>query len=320
LNGRGAKEEDEVNGRGAKEEGEANYQLRRRRHVLLVCLSCLLLSCQPDDETSFSPYAQKVYAYLPAPGQFINAGYTCHTMDEACRYAEERLAQGAYVSLGGFGGYIVVGFDHAVANDGGYNIAVTGNAFTQASEPGVVWVMHDANGNGQPDDIWYELRGSEHGRPETLHDYAVTYHRPSSPQQPVRWTDNRGQSGEVDYLGAYHSQDYYYPLWVEDDSYTLTGTRLKARNEALDDSGSSWVNGDFEWGYADNYSTIDRLSVTDRDNHFRISDAVRPDGTDANLPSIHFVKIQTATNAKSGWLGENSTEVLAVKDYNMMRN
>jgi len=284
--------------------------------LVLILLLFFFSSCQPSEETSFSPYANKVYAYLPAPGQFVGADFTCHTMEEACRYAEERLSQTAFVSLGGFGGYIVVGFDHAIVNDGGYDIAITGNAFKNSSEPGIVWVMRDENGNGLPDDTWYELRGSEYGRPETWHDYAVTYYRPSSPQQPVRWTDNRGQSGEVDYLGAYHPQDYYYPLWVETDSYTLTGTRLEARNEEL--GHNSWVNGDFDWGYADNYSTIDRFSATDRDNHFRISDAVRPDGTDANLPCIHFVKIQTATNAKSGWLGENSTEVLAVKDYNLV--
>ena len=32
-----------------------------------------------------------------------------------------------------------------------------------------------------------------------------------------------------------------------------------------------------------------------------------------------FVKIQTACNTKSGWLGENSTEVCGVYDYAMRR-
>ena len=264
-----------------------------------------------------SPLASKVFAYLPAPGQFVNDGYTCRTMDEACRYAEERLAQTAHVSLGGFGGYIVVGFDHRVMNDGDYDLAVTGNAFHNSSEPGIVWVMQDSNGNGLPDDTWYELRGSEYGKEGTWADYAVTYYRPEKPQQPVRWTDNRGQSGEVDYLTAYHHQDFYYPLWIEADSLTLCGTRLAARNRDLSGSGVSWVNEDFEWGYADNYSPTDMLSEKTRDNHFRISDAVCADGSTANLPYIDFVKIQTATNAKSGWLGENSTEILAVKDYHM---
>ena len=32
-----------------------------------------------------------------------------------------------------------------------------------------------------------------------------------------------------------------------------------------------------------------------------------------------FVKIQTAVNTKSGWLGENSTEVTGIYDYRLMR-
>ena len=66
------------------------------------------------------------------------------------------------VSLGGFGGYIVVGFDHSIQASGGYggyDFSITGNQFSGSSEPGVVWVMPDENGNGEPDDgPWYELR------------------------------------------------------------------------------------------------------------------------------------------------------------------
>jgi hypothetical protein len=86
--------------------------------------------------------------------------------------------------------------------------------------------MRDENGNSLPDDTWYELAGSETGKPETIQNYAVTYYRPSEPKQPVKWTDSQGNSGEIDYLIQFHRQDYYYPLWIEGDSYTLTGTRL----------------------------------------------------------------------------------------------
>jgi len=273
----------------------------------------------PDVPDASSVSAGRVLEFLPAPGQFVNEGYECLTMDEACRYAEERLDQGAYVSLGGFGGYIIVAFDHHVENDGGYNIAITGNSVTNSSEPGIVWVMSDENGNGLADDTWFELRGSEYGKDETWQGYAVTYYRPAEPGQPVRWKDNRGQEGEVDYLKAYHSQDYYFPLWVAGDSYTLTGTRLAARNVDVSGTGALWHNQDYPWGYADNYSPTDMLGEHGRDNHFRISDAVSANGKEVNLPSIDFVKIQTAVNAKSGWIGEQSTEVVAVKDYNLMK-
>ena len=100
----------------------------------------------------------KVYDYTPAPGQFINelktGGFdgTQTTMEAAIAYAEKRLAQENWVSLGGFGGYIVVGFDHSIDNSGDYDLAILGNSFSGSSEPGIVWVMQDENGNGLPDD------------------------------------------------------------------------------------------------------------------------------------------------------------------------
>ena len=186
----------------------------------------------------------KVYEYTPAPGQFINelktGGFdgTQTTPEAAVAYAEARMSQTTadgtpnpiWVSLGGFGGYIVVGFDHSIDNSGGYDIGILGNSFSGSSEPGIVWVMQDENGNGLPDDTWYELAGSETGKPETIQNYAVTYYRPTEPKQPVKWTDNQGNSGEIDYLKQFHRQDYYYPLWIEADSYTLTGTCLQAKN------------------------------------------------------------------------------------------
>lgn len=267
----------------------------------------------------------RVYEFLPAPGQFVNENYTATTMAEACAYAEGRLAQTAYVSLGGFGGYLVVGFDHSIANEGEYNIAVTGNAFDGSSEPGIVWVMQDENGDGLPNDTWYELKGSEYGKPETDQEYAVTYYRPGEPGQSVAWTDNRGRSGTIEYLGAFHRQDYYYPAWVAADSYTLRGTCLEARNYDQSGNGTYWVNPAYDWGYVDNFSSIDRLTDDDNynaapsDNHFRISDAVTFDGRPAELKYVDFVKIQVGINAQSGWLGEVSTEVFGVKDFNMLR-
>lgn len=269
--------------------------------------------------------AVTVFEYLPAPGQFINENCTVQTMEDACTYAMDRMEQGAYVSLGGFGGSITVGFDHSIDNDGSYNIAVTGNAFEGSSEPGIVWVMQDENGDGLPNDTWYELKGSEYGKAGTDQDYAVTYYRPAGPGMSVTWTDNRGNTGIIEYLGAFHRQDYYYPEWVGEDSYTLRGTCLQARNYDASGNGTYWVNDSYEWGYADNFSSIDRLTEDDNynaapsDNHFRISDAVSFDGQPANLKYVDFIKIQVGVNARSGWLGELSTEVFAVKDYNMSK-
>ena len=276
-----------------------------------------------------NPYCTKVFEYTPAPGQFINetktGGFdgTQTTAEAACAYAEERFAKSIWVSLGGFGGYVVVGFDHSIENTGGYDFAVLGNSFSGSSEPGIVWVMQDENGNGEPDDTWYELAGSETGKAETIQEYAVTYYRPSEPQQPVRWTDNLGQEGQIDYLKQYHRQDYYYPLWVEEDSYTLTGTRLEARNYDASTNGTYWINAEYDWGYADNFSPIDRLTddenvaANTNANHFKISNAIDREGRAIDLKFIDFVKVQCGVNTKSGWLGEVSTEVCGLYDYKL---
>ena len=263
----------------------------------------------PDDNCSV--YASKVFEYTPAPGQFIGepkiTDLDIYTPEAACSWAKERLDRKQFVSLGAFGGYIVVGFDHSIVNCGSYDFAVYGNAVSGGSEPGIVWVMQDADGNGEPDDVWYELRGSESFAADVIRNYSVTYYRPEAPRQNVRWSDSEGASGTIDYLEAYHSQDYYYPGWIAEDQYTLTGTRLKAHNYDASGNGSLWINPDYDWGYADNFGS----------NCFRISDAVLPDGTPVDLKYIDFIKVQTALNAKSGWIGENSTEVLGFEDLSV---
>lgn len=269
-----------------------------------------------------SPFATNVFEYLPAPGQFINEGTSMYTMKEANDFARKRFESNVYVSLGGFGGYVVVGFDHSVRNTKkglGYDFAIMGNSFASSSEPGIVWVMQDENGNGIPDDNWYELKGSETGKPGTIQDYEITYYRPSSAKTDVQWTDNQGNRGTVDWL-TFHQQDSYYPLWVPTDSYTLRGTRLDFVPYDKSGNGSFWVNPEFEWGYADNFSPIDRLTEDDNynaapnANHFKIEHAIDHEGNPVQLDYIDFVKVQTGANAKAGWLGENSTEVFQIID------
>ena len=265
-------------------------------------------------DASSNASISKVYEYTPAPGQFINDGVTLTTQEEACSYAFERLSQGQFVSLGAFGGYLTAGFDHSVesSTDGGFDLQITGNAHSSSSEPGIIWVSQDENGNGLPDDTWYELRGSEYGKPETWQDYAVTYYRPSSNGTSIEWTDNRGSSGTVDYIPAYHSQETYFPLWITAESYTLRGTRLEDRLVDENGNGSLWIGHPFDWGYADNWSGTD----PDIDK-FRISDAVRWDGEPADLTYIDFVKIQCGVQAKGGWTGEQSTELTLIRDLHI---
>ena len=315
-----------------------------RKYFYLIAALTITSSCNSDDviteeledhyraKTETSVAEQTIiFEYTPAPGQFINetktGGFdgTQTTPEAAVAYATQRMKEKNFVSLGGFGGYIVVGFDHSIDNTGNYDFGVEGNSFKGSSEPGIVWVMQDKNGNGKPDDTWFELKGSETGKETTVRNYAVTYYRPAKPQQPVKWTDNLGNEGEVDYLNQFHKQDYYYPLWITADSYTLTGTCLEARNYDQSGNGTYWVQAEYDWGYADNFSEIDRLSdgnnanASANANYFKISNAIDEKGNPVDLKYIDFIKVQTGCNTKSGWLGENSTEVFGFFDYSMIQ-
>ena len=259
--------------------------------------------------------------WITAPGQFVNetgmAGYTGQkSFEEARLYAENRLKKGEFVSLGNFGGYVILAFDHSVENKGGYDFSIPGNQFEGSNEPGVVWVMQDVNGNGKPDDEWYELRGSETGNEWTTQEYAVTYYRPGGPRQGVKWTDNLNRNGQVAYLEQFHPQDYYYPLWLEEESHTYYGTGL--RQNTTQDPGGDWSNNSFEWGYVDNAGSdnLDSSGKTGK-TYFKIANAVNADGSAANLKYIDFIKVQTGISQNSGPLGEVSTEVFAFEDENL---
>lgn len=303
--------------------------------IVLMASSCnkdgvITDDSKQEDGTTQSHYRPKgnsskaecncVFEYTPAPGQFINedkSGFTGEkTASEAAAYALKRMSAEKYVSLGGFGGYIVVGFDHSIDNYGGYDFAIKGNSFDGSSEPGVVWVMQDENGNGKADDTWYELRGSESGLDSTIQEYAVTYYRPAGSDMPVMWEDNLGGRGEVEYLKSFHDQPSYFPTWVSGESYTLRGTRLEARNYDASGNGSMWIQPPYDWGYADNYSSTDIISEEGEGkvNGFDIANAMDFEGESVVLNHVDFVKVQCAVQATSGWVGELSTEILGAYD------
>ena len=293
------------------------------RILTLLLLAPLAAGCNKNEVIELPAPANaafdRICEFRPAPGQFVNEYYDAATMEEACDYAQKRLRSGYYVSLGSWGGCLVAAFDHPVVNDGGYNLRILGNSFDGSSEPGVVWVMRDENGNGEPDDTWYELAGSERDNPSTRRGYSVTYFRPASDVEPVRWTDCDGREGTVDRVNA-HLQPYF-PAWIAGDSYTLGGTLLP---DNIVQEGSEWHPQAFAWGYVDNYGT-DRLEgapsvdATVVANHLRISDAVDAAGEPVNLHEIHFVKIQTGVLAKAPAIGEISTEVAGIYDFNLLK-
>lgn len=290
-----------------------------------------------DEEVAYSPYLAHVYEYCPAPGQFINKmpwydeGDTAEDMR---RKAEEALSgtNEEMVSLGAFGGYITFGFDHTGVNvDGEYDFMILGNAFYDAGmedekagscEPGIVMVSLDVNGNGLPDDEWYELAGSEYASEATVHGYSITYHAPDLNKPPVPdgryltdteyipWEDSLGESGYV--AKNYENTQSYYPLWLTEQQLTFSGSRLAPNGEDVFGNGSYFKLYSYAWGYVDNHpNTIAKL------NSFDIGWAVDRYGMPVRLPGVDFIRVYTAINQYCGRIGETSTEIIRAQDLHV---
>ena len=287
---------------------------------------------EESDPNAPSAFANKVLDYNPAPSQYMNTVTTAYkenyTAEEVRKYAEEQLKDTdlCLISLGAYGGYITVGFDHTVPNvPGEYDLKIYGNAYYDmfgtltgalggSSEPGIVLVSKDTNGNGLADDEWYELAGSEYNSPATTKNYTITYYRPSSPKEDVKWTDNKGNEGYV-YRNDYHTTNSYYPAWIKEDQITFHGSRLKDNtvNEPRENMPEHWVGYCYAWGYADNHPNGEEQCK------FKIDWAVDKNGNPVVLDGIDFVRIYTAVNQNSGWMGEISTELQAVEDLHFKK-
>lgn len=305
----------------------------------------------PPDASS-TAYITKVLDFMPAVGQFTNelpkyeTGDTQETMNAKVLKNIGNNKKGM-ISLGGFGGYVVVGFDHTIMNVAGKrDFRVIANAFYSAvnpdsnapeggsCEPGVIVVAYDANKNGVPDDNeWYEIAGSSHVDPtkelwyskavtagnnvKTYSNYEITYHRPT--QEPttaeeklqyIKWEDNQGQSG-YKAKNQFHSQPYF-PLWAKGDKITFKGTCLPQNGMDESGQGSYYVLYKFLYGYADNETNTKEEAAID------IDWAINDKGQKVNLPGVDFIKIYTGVNQENGWLGECSTEITNVEDLHIL--
>lgn len=264
---------------------------------------------RPIGSTSIR-YISKLYEYSPAPGQFMN-----ETSVGSPAYAQNLVGKtGAIVSLGAFGGYAVVGFDHSIINKEGADLAIFGNPVlgsSEYSEPGIVMVMQDGNGNGLPDDQWFELAGSEYTKATTIRNYSITYYNPNGLVN-VPWKDNQGKTGVVKY-NTFHKHNFYPLFAANQDSLTFKGTLLSSNY-------GTWKAGDanaLAWGYSDNGSPDYVSMTTPKYNSFDLNWAVDSNGNAVKLSAIDFVKVYTAKNSDGGAFGELSTELLGAVDLNM---
>lgn len=282
-------------------------------------------------------WISEVLEFMPAPGQFVNTSTADMAAAKKLAYTVEdgKLHVGrSTVSLGGFGGYIVFRFDHDVVNRDGVDFVILGNAFGDAqypqysnSEPGIVQVAFDANGNGVRDDDepWYELKSENRAEEVEVVDYEMTYYRPAdlSGISDITWTDNMGGSGVISTsdMAPFHEQ-CIYPLaeYFADgnvpEKLVFKGTKLKnnAKNMGGDGQSQYWTHETLSVGYADNFSDDYEAIVgddpdTEGGNKFDISDAIDENGASVALDKITFVRVYNPINQQCGWVGETSPEI-----------
>ena len=324
-----------------------NNRFCRVSAALVLALATLSCSSDEGGDTpstgKATPYVTRVVEFRPAPGQFVNQlpeyreGDTPEDMNRKALEAIGNNRRGM-VSLGGFGGYIVVGFDHTIENKPGLcDFRVLGNAFYASgqseygsSEPGVIQVAWDANSNGRPDeDEWYEIAGSSYPTAaeswldkadeagndiRTVRGYSITYYRPAQePGAPtdeyIRWEDNQQEEGYMA-KNATHLQSYF-PQWLDDEELTFEGTRLPQNGIDLSGAGTNYALYRFAFGYADNDTNESDASAID------IDWAVDASGAPVHLSGVDFIRIHTGVNQVNGWLGECSTEVMGVTDLHL---
>ncbi len=316
------------------------------------------------------PWLTRVYEYRPAPGQFINTLPVCRVGEPVdsvlarchrsiCGYVDtvtqsihgqvvtqiDTVWTPSMITLGGYGGYVIVAFDHPVVNMHTWDFDIMGNAFVSeqeatggSSEPGIVMVGVDADGDGVPSDgdRWYELAGSEYGHPKTQHDYTITYYRPDEGKQRtpsatypdlidttyIHWTSN---DVDPDSTSGYmsrniHHMQPYWPLWLQgEDQLTYHGAKLRCNAVDLGgtEGNSYFVQYFFDWGYVDNLPNHpSRQPGVDGFNPgFKIDWAVDEHGNHVNLTHIDFIKVYNGVNQYCGWLGETSTEIAGGIDF-----
>jgi hypothetical protein len=331
---------------------KGNYKLKVSAADLV---DTVFVTVQQADKTP-SPYTAKVFDYLPAPGQFVNempkyeAGDTYESM--VAKVGKALVGDDAgMITLGGWGGYVVLGFDHTIVNvPGRRDFRINGNAFGAntnprpnapfggSCEPGIVMVAYDKNKNGKPDeDEWYEIKGSGNFSAEgelwysaavggkldtrTFRNYEMTYNRPATEEEsaPDGSVSIRNyilwtdNQGQQGYKikNVYHSQSYY-PSWVKDNKITFKGIRLAQNGIDESSAGSYYVLYAFRYGYVDNYPNAHDNSGID------IDWAIDKNGNKVNLPGIDFIKVYSGVDQENGWLGEASTEVGRGEDLHLL--
>jgi len=298
------------------------FQITNHKHTLLynftIILALTFFSCKsslPEEPINEDEaYISEVFEYVYAPGQHSKKAFPSDINNLIGKPSSEK----PFIYLGGFGGYVVAGFNHDIKNENGPDFEVF--AFSGASpEPAIVYVMSDDNEDGKPNDTWYELKGNQ--LENSRRNYKLTYYKADTTNvvpenRNITWIDSDNKKGElICGFGGINSSEWWWPFTTT-DSITFTGTRLP----------DSYVNGVspetpywtvpkslFTDGYAENMYGNDFETIMGG-NKLDISNAIDSAGKAIQISKIRFIKIQTGVLQQAGPVNEVSSEIRGAMD------
>jgi hypothetical protein len=169
--------------------------------------------------------------------------------------------------------------------------------------------MEDRNGNGLPDETWYELKGGDDVNPAyqalITRRYSLSYYKIGDETTVNEFNQTIGAIGWVDAKGRTGVMGGGWPsLWgVSGDWVTYTCTLLRDNDDIV----SSNYTDLKDWaGYVDVQSSNGNFPS----HTFSVAHAMRADGSPAHLSQVKFIKVQTAVFRYGGTFGEISTEIV----------
>ncbi len=292
---------------------------------------------------SGSPFATQVIDYDPAPGQHVtNAAFDDAGLALGPPIGGGTAAAGntSLVTLGGFGGFIILGFDHTIlddaANPWGMDAIVFGNSFWVAgdnnrhwAEAGIIEISQDTNSNGLADDAWYLIPGTHLTDPPAqieTQTWDDDFGDPANPPANPTWLPP-GRSG------LWMTSGFRLPSAIFEQPVVNNPFGPLATEEGI--YGYADYNPTLVLGDSDGDNSVDDLT-SDPEDFFTVPDdpfeagvtagsaggdafdiawAIDPvTGQAANLAGFDFIRITTGINYIDPLFGEGSTDIDAAAD------
>ncbi len=292
----------------------------------------LLITLALTSAALATDFANRVVEYTPAPGQLVgNPDFNDPARALGAPEGTGTIDGNAtdVVTLGGFGGTLVLAFDEPVRDDPrnplGLDAIVFGNAFWQCldgcvstnpnrrwGEAAVIEIAFDANENGLADDPWFVIPGSSLPSPpaNALRDSAYELPSDFAPPPPFFLINNLGageaHAGYADLSPTLRLGDYTGALG------------LPGENSIKDPEDDPTVDPGAYYTVPDDPTIVGIDPGSAGGDAFDIAWAVDPNtGAPAGLNAFHFIRIRTGVDASLGPLGEISTEIDAVADVRL---